>query len=72
MVMTCKKLTTLSLNQKVARIRYNNLQVLHRHCHDDKTVRDASLNGTHDKEVIGEEPWTVETLMHGSEDELSS
>ncbi|MGI0480139.1 group II intron reverse transcriptase/maturase [Geminocystis sp. CENA526] len=34
---------------------YNNLQVLHRHCHDDKTAKDGSLNRTHDKGFIGEE-----------------
>ncbi|WP_017295365.1 group II intron reverse transcriptase/maturase [Geminocystis herdmanii] len=34
---------------------YNNLQILHRHCHDDKTARDGSLNRTHDKGFIGEE-----------------
>jgi len=35
---------------------YKNLQVLHRHCHDDKTARDGSLNRTHDKGFIREEP----------------
>ncbi|WP_017292531.1 reverse transcriptase N-terminal domain-containing protein [Geminocystis herdmanii] len=34
---------------------YNNLQVLHRHCHDDKTAKDDSLNRTHDKGFIREE-----------------
>jgi RNA-directed DNA polymerase len=34
---------------------YNNLQVLHRHCHDEKTARDGSLNRTHDKGLIEEE-----------------
>jgi RNA-directed DNA polymerase len=34
---------------------YNNLQVLHRHCHDDKTASDGSLNRTHDKGFIREE-----------------
>ncbi|PHV60975.1 group II intron reverse transcriptase/maturase [Cyanobacterium aponinum] len=34
---------------------YKNLQVLHRHCHDDKTTKDGSLNRTHDKGFIGEE-----------------
>jgi RNA-directed DNA polymerase len=49
---------------------YNNLQILHRHCHDDKTAKDGSLNRTHDKGFIGEEPCEVETLMHGFEDEF--
>ncbi len=33
-----------------------NLQLLHRHCHDDKTTRDGSLNRTYDKGSISEEP----------------
>ncbi|MGI0483632.1 group II intron reverse transcriptase/maturase, partial [Geminocystis sp. CENA526] len=49
---------------------YNNLQVLHRHCHDDKTAKDGSLNRTHDKGFIREELCEVETLMHSSEDEF--
>jgi RNA-directed DNA polymerase len=49
--------------------KYENLQVLHRHCHDDKTAHDGSLNRIHDKEFIREEPCELETLMHGSEDE---
>jgi RNA-directed DNA polymerase len=44
---------------KGGRDMYNNLQVLHRHCHDDKTVSDGSLNRTHDKGFIGEEPYEV-------------
>lgn len=52
--------------------KYENLQILHRHCHDDKTANDGSLNRTHDKGFIGEEPCEVETLMHGSEDESKS
>ncbi|BAQ60480.1 retron-type RNA-directed DNA polymerase [Geminocystis sp. NIES-3708] len=35
--------------------KYDNLQALHRHCHDDKTTRDGSLNCTHDKGFIPEE-----------------
>ncbi|VXD23370.1 conserved hypothetical protein [Planktothrix serta PCC 8927] len=35
---------------------YKNLQLLHRHCHDKKTVRDGSSQGTHDKSQIIEEP----------------
>jgi RNA-directed DNA polymerase len=38
---------------------YNNLQVLHRHCHDDKTANDGSLNRTHDKGFIEEKPCEV-------------
>ncbi|NJL52450.1 MAG: group II intron reverse transcriptase/maturase, partial [Hydrococcus sp. SU_1_0] len=34
---------------------YDNLQVIHRHCHDDKTTKDGSLNRTHDKGLVGEE-----------------
>ena len=33
-----------------------NLQLLHRHCHDDKTTRDGSLNRAYDKGSISEEP----------------
>ncbi len=35
---------------------YKNLQLLHRHCHDDKTTRDGSLNRAYDKGSISEEP----------------
>jgi len=42
---------------------YSNLQVLHRHCHDQK-------HGAHDKSHVVEEPCEVNNLMHGSEDEL--
>jgi RNA-directed DNA polymerase len=52
--------------------KYENLQILHRHCHDDKTASDGSLNRIHDKKFIGEEPCEVEILMHGSEDESKS
>ena len=38
---------------------YKNLQVLHRHCHDDKTATDGSLNRTYDKGFIREEPCEV-------------
>ncbi|MDJ1174740.1 group II intron reverse transcriptase/maturase [Roseofilum capinflatum] len=34
---------------------YENLQLLHRHCHDVKTARDGSL-GVHDKNQVVEEP----------------
>jgi RNA-directed DNA polymerase len=36
----------------------DNLQALHRHCHDEKTTRDGSL-GTHDKCQSIEEPCEV-------------
>jgi RNA-directed DNA polymerase len=52
--------------------KYDNLQVLHRHCHDDKSAYDGTLSRIHDKEFIGEEPCEVEILMHGSEDESKS
>ena len=35
---------------------YNNLQILHRHCHDVKTAEDGSVGGTYDKRQIIEEP----------------
>jgi RNA-directed DNA polymerase len=35
--------------------RYDNLQLLHKHCHDAKTANDGSL-GTHDKSQVVEEP----------------
>jgi RNA-directed DNA polymerase len=41
---------------------YNNLQVLHRHCHDEKTAKDGSLNRTHDRGFIGEQPYEVKIL----------
>ncbi|WP_342597263.1 group II intron reverse transcriptase/maturase [Cyanobacterium aponinum UTEX 3222] len=34
---------------------YKNLQLLHKHCHNDKTSKDGSLNCTHDKGFIEEE-----------------
>jgi RNA-directed DNA polymerase len=38
---------------------YKNLQLLHRHCHDNKTASDGSLTGVHDKNYITEEPYEV-------------
>lgn len=35
---------------------YKNLQLLHRHCHDEKTRFDGSLRGTRDKSQVIEEP----------------
>jgi RNA-directed DNA polymerase len=52
--------------------KYENLQILHRHCHDVKTASDGSLNRTHDKGFIEEELCEMETLMHSSEDESKS
>jgi RNA-directed DNA polymerase len=49
--------------------RYDNLQVLHRHCHDKKTAIDGSLTRIHDKEHIREELDEVESLTSSSEDE---
>jgi RNA-directed DNA polymerase len=34
----------------------DNLQLLHRHCHDMKTARDTGGKGTHDKRQVVEEP----------------
>lgn len=36
--------------------RYDNLELLHRHCHDVKTARDGSSQGTHNKSQVIEEP----------------
>ena len=36
--------------------QYNNLQILHKHCHDRKTTGDGSVGSTHDKRQIIEEP----------------
>ena len=36
--------------------QYNNLQILHKHCHDRKTAEDGSVGSTHDKRQIIEEP----------------
>lgn len=36
---------------------YKNIQLLHRHCHDEKTASDRSLKGVHDKNHIIEEPY---------------
>lgn len=35
---------------------YKNLQILHKHCHDQKTTSDGSLRSTHDKSQVIEEP----------------
>jgi RNA-directed DNA polymerase len=36
--------------------KYQNFQLLHRHCHDVKTTEDGSIGGTHDKRQFIEEP----------------
>jgi RNA-directed DNA polymerase len=44
---------------------HDNLQWLHRHCHDRKTANDAHRLGTSDKRHVTEEPCEGPTLMHG-------
>lgn len=46
-------ITPISLGGKDT---YNNLQLLHRHCHDKKTANDGSLTRVHDKYRVIEEP----------------
>jgi RNA-directed DNA polymerase len=53
----------------------DNLQLLHRHCHDQKTAVDGSTSvnkrrSTYDTGQTGEEPDDSETVTSGSEDEL--
>lgn len=50
---------------------YINLQLLHVHCHDEKTADEKSIaiEGIYDKDYVSEEPCEDERLMHGSEDE---
>ena len=43
-----------------------NLQLLHRHCHDNKH---STTKGMYDKHRVVEEPYECESLMYGSEDE---
>jgi RNA-directed DNA polymerase len=45
--------------------RRDNLQLLHRHCHDRKTASDAHRPGTSDKRHVTEEPCEGPTLTHG-------
>jgi RNA-directed DNA polymerase len=45
--------------------RRDNLQLLHRHCHDRKTASDPHRPGTCDKRHGTEEPCEGLTLMHG-------
>jgi RNA-directed DNA polymerase len=54
---------------------YRNLQLLHAHCHDEKTAIDGStdpvgLDGIYDKDHVIEEPCEDERLTHGSEDKV--
>ncbi|KAB8332573.1 hypothetical protein SD80_018470 [Scytonema tolypothrichoides VB-61278] len=37
----------------------DNLQLLHRHCHDTKTAKDKAVRGTNDNSRITEEPYEV-------------
>ena len=53
----------------------DNLQLLHRHCHDQKTEVDGSSSArkkrsTYDKGQTVEEPDDSETVTSGAEDEL--
>jgi RNA-directed DNA polymerase len=50
---------------------YSNLQLLHRHCHDQKTAADGSraVRGTADNSQAIEEPDEVTNLTSGSEAE---
>jgi RNA-directed DNA polymerase len=54
---------------------HRNLQLLHAHCHDDKTAVDGTNDpavdaSIYDKDHVTEEPCEVESLTHGSEDEV--
>ncbi len=56
------------------RDEYGNLQLLHVHCHDEKTAIDANIDSIGPdsidvKDYVIEEPCEVESLTHGSEDE---
>jgi RNA-directed DNA polymerase len=56
------------------RDEYRNLQLLHVHCHDEKTTIDGSndpigQNSIDDNDHVIEEPCEVESLEHGFEDE---
>lgn len=57
------------------RDEYRNLQLLHAHCHDEKTAEDGSNDpvvdaSIYDKDHVTEEPCEDERLTHGSEDEV--
>lgn len=50
--------------------RYDNLQLVHAHCHDTKTRTDGSLKrGVRDKNEVIEEPCEGKSFKPGSEDE---
>lgn len=49
--------------------RYWNLQLLHAHCHRAKTARDLAYARTDGNSRTTEEPYEVETLTYGSEDQ---
>ncbi len=51
----------LEVDHKIPRIKggkdqYNNLQILHKHCHDTKTAEDGSVGSTREKRQLIEEP----------------
>lgn len=46
-------ITPISLGGKR---RFDNIQALHKHCHDQKTATDGSLSSSHDKGMFSEEP----------------
>lgn len=46
-------ITPISLGGKK---KFDNIQALHRHCHDKKTANDGSLSSSHDKGMFSEEP----------------
>jgi RNA-directed DNA polymerase len=56
------------------RDEYGNLQLLHVHCHDEKTAIDGTIDSVGPDSIdvndyVIEEPCEVESLTHGSEDE---
>ena len=48
---------------------YGNLQLLHAHCHKAKTARDLAFARTDVNGQAAEEPYEVESLTYGSEDQ---
>jgi RNA-directed DNA polymerase len=48
---------------------FYNLQLLHRHCHDQKTARDQLAAGTNDNRQMTEEPCDMKNVKHGFEAE---
>lgn len=54
---------------------HDNLQLLHQHCHDEKTAEQMKTfggpaDGINDNDYIVEEPCEVESLTHGSEEKV--